>query len=149
LANKVYNHCIFWLNKPLQKRWWSTTNVSWRPCALCLQRLQATIFMWKYLAMLVSIAQCPHVIFPSHSSLVEQNLPTMVTKTMNLYVLPHLEFATIVSCSFDLWMSKNEVTHLHWSPTIRIRLIHLGMLLWGCLKCMKLLVVPWLCDLKL
>lgn len=59
--------------------------------------------------MLVSIAQCPHVIFPSHSSLVEQVLPTMVAKTMNLHVLPHLEFATIVFCSFDLWMSKNEV----------------------------------------
>jgi len=59
--------------------------------------------------MLVNIAQCPHVIFASHSSLMEQVLPTMVAKTMNLHVLPHLEFATIVSCSFDLWMSKNEV----------------------------------------
>jgi hypothetical protein len=59
--------------------------------------------------MLVSIAQCPHVIFPSHSSLMEQVLPTMVTKTMNLHMLPHLEFATIVSCNFDLCLSKNEV----------------------------------------
>lgn len=46
--------------------------------------------------MLVNIAQCPHVIFHFHSSLVEQALPTMVTMTMNLHVLPHLEFATIV-----------------------------------------------------
>lgn len=50
--------------------------------------------------MLVSIAQCPHVVFPSHSSLVEQVLPTMVAKTMNLHVLPHLEFATIVFLQF-------------------------------------------------
>ncbi len=48
--------------------------------------------------MLVSIAQCPHVIFP-----------TTVTKSMNLHMLPHLEFATIVSCNFDLCLSKNEV----------------------------------------
>jgi hypothetical protein len=59
--------------------------------------------------MPISIAQHPHVIFPFHSSLVEQILPTMVTKTMNLHMLPHPEFATIVFCNFDLWMSKNEV----------------------------------------
>jgi hypothetical protein len=33
----------------------------------------------------------------------------MVTKTMNLHVLPNLEFVIIVFFSFDLWMSKGGV----------------------------------------
>jgi hypothetical protein len=45
--------------------------------------------------------QCPHVIFPFHSCLVEQVLHAMVTKTMNLHVLPHQEYIIIISCSFD------------------------------------------------
>ncbi len=40
-----------------------------------------------------------HVVFPSCSCLVEQVIPMMVTKS---HVLPHLEFATMVSCNFDL-----------------------------------------------
>jgi hypothetical protein len=45
--------------------------------------------------------QCPHVIFPFHPCLVEQVLHTVVTKTMNLHVLPHLEFITTIVYSFD------------------------------------------------
>jgi hypothetical protein len=45
--------------------------------------------------------QCPHVIFTFHSCLVEQVLHAMVTKTMNLHVLPHLKSITTISCSFD------------------------------------------------
>jgi hypothetical protein len=39
-------------------------------------------------------------------------------------------------------------THLHWSLTICMKLKHLGMLLWGCLKCMKLMVVPCFFNFK-
>jgi hypothetical protein len=40
---------------------------------------------------------------------VEQVIPMMVTKGMKLHVLPLLEFATIVSYGFGLWMSKGGV----------------------------------------
>jgi len=41
--------------------------------------------------------------------LVEHVFLAMVTKTMELYVLPHLEFITITFNSFDLWMSKGDI----------------------------------------
>jgi hypothetical protein len=47
--------------------------------------------------------------FPSRSSPMEHVFLTMVTKTMDLHVLPNLEFATTISISFDLWMSKGCV----------------------------------------
>jgi len=33
----------------------------------------------------------------------------MVTKTMNLHMLPNLAFVIIVFCSFDIWMFKGGV----------------------------------------
>ncbi len=50
-----------------------------------------------------------HIMSPSHSSLVEHVFLIMVTKTMDLHVLPNLEFATTISTSFDFWMSKGGV----------------------------------------
>ncbi len=40
-------------------------------------------------------------------------------------------------------------TCLHWWLSIWMKLGHLGMLLWGCLKCIKLLALSWLCNFKL
>ncbi len=33
----------------------------------------------------------------------------MVTKTMELYLLPHLEFVINTFNSFDIWMSKGDI----------------------------------------
>jgi len=53
--------------------------------------------------------QCPRVVFPSHSSLVEQFFPTMVTKTMNRHVLLNLESIATISSSFEFYMLKGGV----------------------------------------
>jgi hypothetical protein len=47
------------------------------------------------------LCQCPRVVFPSCFSLVKQVLSTMVTKTMELHVLPHLKSIAIVFINFD------------------------------------------------
>jgi hypothetical protein len=73
---------------------------------------------------------------------------TTITNTMNLHVLPNLESTTIISCSFDLWMSRDGVDTFAWLLIIWMKLEHLSMLLWGYLKCMKLLTMPWLCNFK-
>jgi hypothetical protein len=52
-----------------------------------------------WLHMLV-LQQCPCVVFPFHSSLLERMLLTMVTKTIKFHVLPHLSFATTMSTKF-------------------------------------------------
>jgi hypothetical protein len=46
--------------------------------------------------------QCPRVVFPCHSSLMEHFFPTMVTKTMNKHVLLNLKSTTTISRSFEL-----------------------------------------------
>jgi hypothetical protein len=45
---------------------------------------------------------------------VEEVLPTMVKKTMDHHVLPNLASTTVVSTSFDLWMSHGVVNILFW-----------------------------------
>jgi len=40
---------------------------------------------------------------------VGEMLPTMVTKSMDIHVLPKLASASIVSVSFDLWISKGGI----------------------------------------
>ncbi len=40
---------------------------------------------------------------------MEEVLPTMVPKFMDIHVLPKLASAIIVSTSFDLWMSKGGI----------------------------------------
>jgi len=37
---------------------------------------------------------------------VEEVLLTMVTKSMDIHVLPKVAIVTTISISFDLWMSK-------------------------------------------
>jgi hypothetical protein len=37
---------------------------------------------------------------------VEEMMPTMVTKTMQLHVLPRFIETKIISINFDLWMSR-------------------------------------------
>jgi hypothetical protein len=50
-----------------------------------------------------------NLFFPSQATFIEEVLPTMVEKTMQLHVLPRLVEATTLSTSFDLWMSKGGV----------------------------------------
>jgi hypothetical protein len=45
---------------------------------------------------------CPCVVFPSCVTFLEEMLLAMVTKTMQLHVLPGLAKATTLSTSFDL-----------------------------------------------
>jgi hypothetical protein len=40
---------------------------------------------------------------------VEKVLPIMVTKYMDIHILPKLASVVIVSTSFDLWMSKGGI----------------------------------------
>jgi len=40
---------------------------------------------------------------------VGEMLPAMVTKSMDIHVLPKLASASIVSVSFDLWISKGGI----------------------------------------
>jgi hypothetical protein len=40
---------------------------------------------------------------------VEEVLPAMVTKFMDIHVLPKLASATTISTSFDLWMFKGSI----------------------------------------
>jgi hypothetical protein len=48
--------------------------------------------------------QCPHVLFPSHSQLVEEVFHAMITKSMDIHVLQKLASVATISISFDLWM---------------------------------------------
>jgi hypothetical protein len=61
------------------------------------------------LALEVGLASMSPSSFPSQSSLVEVVLPAMVKRTLDQHVLPNLKIATIVSVSFNLWMSHNGV----------------------------------------
>jgi hypothetical protein len=94
------------------------------------------------------LLQCPHIVFPSCSSLVEYVFFTMVTKTMELHVLLHLELLVIMSTNFNLWMFRGRidtfffiVNYLNEAWTFRLLLSYL--------KCMKQMEVPWLCNSNL
>jgi hypothetical protein len=52
---------------------------------------------------------CPCVVFPSRITFVEEMLPTMVIKTMQLHVMLGLVDATTLSICFDIFMSKGGV----------------------------------------
>jgi hypothetical protein len=57
--------------------------------------------------------QRPCVVFPFHFSLLEWVFLAMVTKTMELHVLPHLSFAIIMSVIFFIFgCPKVTLTHL-------------------------------------
>ncbi len=49
------------------------------------------------------------MIFLFHVDLVEEILPKMVQKTMNLQVFPNLKCKAIMFTNFDLWMSRGGV----------------------------------------
>ncbi len=49
------------------------------------------------------------MVFPFQSSFVGEVLFTMVKKTMDQHVLPNLASTIVMSTSFDLWMSCNNV----------------------------------------
>jgi len=49
---------------------------------------------------------CSCVVFPSHVTFVEEVMPAMVKKTMQLHVLLGLAKAITLSVSFDPWISK-------------------------------------------
>jgi hypothetical protein len=52
--------------------------------------------------------QCPFVVFPFQTTLVEDVL-AMVSKTMQLHVLLGLARVKIVFASFELWMSSGNI----------------------------------------
>jgi hypothetical protein len=116
---------------------------------LCIRKGYMPLLSCKNVWLHILILhQCSHVVFLFHPSFVEQFLLTTIIKTMNLHGSPNLESPTIVSCSFDLWMSKDGVDTFAWSLIIWMKLGHLSMLLWGYLKCMKLLTMPCLYNFK-
>ncbi len=45
---------------------------------------------------------CLRVVFPFRATFVEEMFPTMVTKTMQLHVMPRLAKAITLLASFDL-----------------------------------------------
>jgi hypothetical protein len=49
---------------------------------------------------------CLHLVFPSWATFIEEVLPIMVKKTMQLHVLLGLAKVTTLLISFDFWMSK-------------------------------------------
>jgi hypothetical protein len=55
------------------------------------------------------LCQCPRVLFPFWSSIVEEVLLAMVKKTVDQHVLSNFASTTVVSTSFDLWTSHNNV----------------------------------------
>jgi hypothetical protein len=65
--------------------------------------------MRKQLAIRVSVALMSSFCFPFRSFFVENVLLKLVQNTMDLHVLPNLKIATIVSTSFDIWMSKGGI----------------------------------------
>jgi hypothetical protein len=79
----------------------------WSFTSIKVTRLLLTcknIWLWRLV-----IRQCPCVNFPFCSNLLEHVLLEIIQKTMNLHVLPSLKTITIISTSFDLWMSKGGV----------------------------------------
>jgi hypothetical protein len=55
------------------------------------------VWLWRLV-----LQKCSHVIFPFHSHVVEEVLPKMVQKTMNLHVFPNFKSTTTMFVSFDL-----------------------------------------------
>ncbi len=53
--------------------------------------------------------QCPHVLFPFQSSLMEIMLHVMVKKTIDHHVLSNLASTIVMSIHFDLWISHGNV----------------------------------------
>lgn len=49
---------------------------------------------------------CPHVVFPSRKTFVEEILPNLIKETMNTYVVHALVDYLLTTCTFDLLMSK-------------------------------------------
>ncbi len=101
--------------------------------------------IWLHILIL---HQCSCVVFLFHPSFVEQFFSYNNHEDHELACIAKLESTNIASCSFDLWMSRNGVDTFAWSLIISMKLGHLSMLLRGCLKCIKLLTMPWLCSFK-
>jgi len=55
------------------------------------------------------LCQCPRALFPFQSSIMEEVLLTMFKKTVDFHVLSNLTSTTVVSTSFDLWISHDNV----------------------------------------
>jgi len=72
----------------------------------------------------------------------------MVQKTMDLHVLSNLENVTIDIASFDFLMFKCGVNTFLFIIIIWMKVESLGMLLWDCLKCVKLSTTPWFYNSK-
>jgi hypothetical protein len=94
------------------------------------------------------LCQCPYIVFLFCLFFVEQVLPIMVAKTMNLHVMPNknLHVFFLKFWSLDV---QNVADTFALIIIIWMKLRHLGMILWVCLKCMKLLVMSWLYNFKL
>jgi hypothetical protein len=78
------------------------------------------------------LSQCPYVLFPFWSQLVEEVFPAMVTKSMDIHVLLKLTSVVIVFASFDLWMSRGGIDM--FALVISLKLGNMCMLLLVCLR---------------
>jgi hypothetical protein len=65
---------------------------------------------------------------------VEEMLPTMVTKCIEMHVLPKLANVTTIFASFDLWMFKGGIETFPLLSIISLKLGCLCMILLGYLR---------------
>jgi len=131
---------------PYKEWWWSTTKIFLRTlCFICKGYRPLSTCEKNWLCWFI-LCQFLHVEFPSHSFLVEHELPVVVTKTMEFHVLPHWSYCFCWSTNLQLLFLlvlifgclEVALTHLLWSLIIWIKFEHvLSMLLLGYLKCMK------------
>ena len=54
----------------------------------------------------MALRLCPRIVFPSRKVFTDEVLPTLVERTLQVYVLPALDSCISAGASFDLWMSK-------------------------------------------
>jgi hypothetical protein len=72
----------------------------------------------------LSYKLCPQIVFPSRKDFVENVLPSLVEKTMVIYVQLALTNCLSTTCTFDQWMSKGTndifvvVVNYALAPTI-------------------------------
>ncbi len=111
-------------------------------------KLQVSLHVWKYKVMQVTTAlMFLHTLcfLPIHllwnmCFLQWSQRPwiCMCYQILNLQLL--ILLILIFGCPKVVW------THLFWSLIIWMRFKPLSMLLWGYLKCMKQLAMPWFCS---
>lgn len=54
----------------------------------------------------------PIIQFPSRKAFVQEHIPTMLKRTMNIYLHPTIASCVTMSITFNLWMSRCRYTTL-------------------------------------